>query len=867
MNYELNTRYCTALAAAIIFLGFSSLNAYAQEAAEEETGIGALEEIIVTGTRRETAQQDTPLAITTLTTSQIENTFLNDPRALSDLTPNMTLTTQTGFNAVAGGIRGTGSITILVMQDNAVGFLVDDFALSHVQSQFVELFDIEQVEVYRGPQGTLFGKNTTGGVISIQTKQPEFNEFRGLVEVDYGQYDSNDGNIAKAKVALNIPLIDDTLALRFAVIKDTSDGYYTNDKDTATFPEMIPFFGLFGLPVVDAPLPPELDTTHVGGGEDLGGKDVLAAKAKLRWKPNDLYEALFTYEYVNDDSDSPPGINETPEGEGFLIELQGFPGIQQAGHSDPFSTGVSNTRHIGINVGDGHLVDVDGYYLNQTFSLDRYSVVSITGFRDSEEILPSTYTGEAYATYFDATRSTMREQFQQEIRLVSNFEDSPFNFVAGGAFFTDDVFFVAMTSVGLQTLIPAFNAANGTFFDDRGFVNLDLDITDTGAFQSSEQERESWALYFDGTYEVNEQLRFSAGIRYTEDSKDFSRLIDGAGVCNEFTRPQDAVPIDPGLPMDPANNINCLDVRSNALSRAGLTGPEWDRQTVPLGREHFGVDVLPSDSWDAVTWRLALDYAMSDDVMLYGSIATGFQSGGFTETCSSEATCRPFFEETNINYEFGVKSDVLDNTLRLNWALFYTEYEDLQRNQVVPYTNALGNATQETITINSGKSSAWGTELELTWVPTANLRLDGSLGYLDHEYDEFILELVVGTPEDLSHLTPPFSPEWQVAAGITYESPMFGNAGGDFIWNANFHYQSVAEMSVFNSTLSQLEERTLVNASVTYRDANERLHVTLYGRNLLDETYRNSANSVAGLWNFTQYGAPLEYGVQVRFEF
>ncbi len=851
---------------------FFSINAYAQDASDEEAGIGLLEEIVVTGTRRETVQQDTPLAITALTAQQMENTFLNDVRAIGDLVPNLTLTTQTGFNAVAGGIRGTGSITILVMQDNAVGFLIDDFALSHVQSQFVELFDIEQVEVYRGPQGTLFGKNTTGGAISIQTKRPIFNEFSGEVEGDLGRYDSNGGSIAKAKIALNIPLIDDTLAFRFSGILDTSDGYYSNDKDTATFPEVIPFFGLFGLPVNDAPLPPELDATNVGKGEDLGGKDVFAAKAKLLWKPNDMYEALFTYEFVDDNSDSPPGVNETPAavnpvGLNFLIADMGFPGIQAAGHTDPFSTGVTDTTHIGINVGDGHQVDVDGYYLNQTFTLDQYSIISITGFRDSEEILPSTYTGEAYATFFDATRSTMREQFQQEIRLVSSFEDSPFDFVAGAAYFTDDVFFVAMTSVGLQTLIPVFNADNGSFFDDRGFVNLDLDITNTGAFQSSIQDRETWAAYFDGTFEVNDKLRISAGIRYTDDSKDFSRVIDGGGVCNQYTRPQDAVPIDPDLPVDPANNVNCIDVRSNALSRAGLTGPEWDRQTLPLGREHFGVTALSSESWDALTWRLAMDYSVSDDVMAYGSIATGFQSGGFTETCSSVATCTPFDEETNINFEFGLKSDLLDNTLRLNWAVFYTEYEDLQRNQVVPYTNALGNEVQETITINSGKSSAWGTEIELTWVPTSNLRFDGSIGYLDHEYDEFILELVVGVPTDLSHLTPPFSPELQIFGGITYESSMFGDTGGKLIWNANIHYQDEAEMSVFNSTFSQLEERTLVNASVTFRDADDRYHMTLYGRNLLDETYRNSANSVAGLWNFTQFGAPLEYGVQVGFAF
>lgn len=126
-----------------------------------------LEEVIVTGTKRAVAQQDTPIAISTLTANDIARTFGNDIRAVGDLSPNVNLTLQTGFNALAGGIRGTGTISILTTQDPSVGILIDEFALNHVQTQFVELFDLEQVEIYRGPQGTLFGKNSTGGVIAI----------------------------------------------------------------------------------------------------------------------------------------------------------------------------------------------------------------------------------------------------------------------------------------------------------------------------------------------------------------------------------------------------------------------------------------------------------------------------------------------------------------------------------------------------------------------------------------------------------------------------------------------------------------------------------------------------------------------------
>ncbi|MBT4160144.1 MAG: TonB-dependent receptor, partial [Gammaproteobacteria bacterium] len=168
-----------------LLLGAAVCTSMTAFAAEEAT----LEEIVVTGTKRTTSMQDTPLAVSTLTAGMISNTFVNDIRAVADLTPNVLLTKQPGFNAVAGGIRGTGSTSILVMQDTSVGITVDDFGIGSVQSQFIELFDVQQAEIYRGPQGTLFGKNSTGGVIAITTKQPDLQEYGGDIEFTYGQYD------------------------------------------------------------------------------------------------------------------------------------------------------------------------------------------------------------------------------------------------------------------------------------------------------------------------------------------------------------------------------------------------------------------------------------------------------------------------------------------------------------------------------------------------------------------------------------------------------------------------------------------------------------------------------------------------------
>ena len=135
-----------------------------------------LEEVIVTGTKRAVSVQDVPIAITAISEQAMAGTFRNDILSIANLAPGVTLGQMAGFRAISGGIRGTGQNSILVTQDASVAVLVDEFGLNNVQSQFVESFDVERIEIYRGPQGTLFGKNSTGGAISIVTKRPQMNE-------------------------------------------------------------------------------------------------------------------------------------------------------------------------------------------------------------------------------------------------------------------------------------------------------------------------------------------------------------------------------------------------------------------------------------------------------------------------------------------------------------------------------------------------------------------------------------------------------------------------------------------------------------------------------------------------------------------
>jgi iron complex outermembrane recepter protein len=816
-----------------------------------------LEEVIVTGTKRAIAQQDTPISVSTLTANDIARTFGNDIRAVGDLSPNVNLTLQTGFNALAGGIRGTGSISILTTQDPSVGILIDEFALSHVQTQFVELFDLEQVEIYRGPQGTLFGKNSTGGVIAITSKRPDMNEFGGSINVQTSTYGSDSDNY-KMQVGFDVPLIPGELAIRFAGSQTVEDGFYFNDKDTATFPNS-PLYGALGI--TSDLLPPELSQVTSGAGENLSGKDVFAAKAKVLWQPNDNFEAYFIWEVVRDDSDSPAAVNETPPGEGFLLELLGFPGIQAAGHGDPFSTGMTQ-QGAGINIRDGHQVDVDGYYLNLSYSMENFTIKSNTGYREQEETLPSTYTGEAFLSLFDATRNLEREQFQQELRLVSEF-DGPLNFVVGGIYISDELDFRSYATVGLSALFPSV-LGGGAFFDDRGFVNMDLrGITGDPGSGQVKQDRESLAFYADGTYQIDDQWSLTMGIRYTKDEKEFYKPTGGGGPCNQYTEPRDAIT---------GANGNCLDIRSTVVSRAGLEGSQIDPRKAALPASAYFFIADAKEEWTETTWRVVVDYKTESDHLWYASVATGFLAGGFSETCSQKPTCIAYDPETNINYEVGFKGDLLDGVLRFNASVFYTDFEDLQRNQVFRFIDPLSNVEgQETITLNAGKSNSTGVEIETTWLATDNLTIKGSIGYLDSSYDEFDFEGV-----DLSSLDIPFASELQVGAQATYIQTL--TSGATITYYLAAHYQDDAEMSPFDPnavangiarhpTYSQLESRTLVDLNVTYTDPDARFYATLFGKNLLDEEYRVSSNSVGGLWNFTQFGAPALWGVEFGMKF
>ena len=868
-------------ALAALVLGLSS-SAWAQAAdpaaasdsapaAAPEQRQGGIEEIIVTGTKRSQVSQDVPISITAISEQMIDSSFRTDVLQLGEMTPGVALGQVAGFRAIAGGVRGTGQNSILVTQDSSVVLLVDEFALSNVQAQFVELFDVERVEIYRGPQGTLFGKSATGGAISIITKRPDLEEMTADFEFQYGVFNGDDGpkhsDIQKYMAAINVPLIEGKLAVRGTAILDRDDGYYTNDKDTATFPTTWLLGGI-------APFAPGFSTRTTGSGEKLNNTDVFATKLKVLFQPNEMYEAYFLFDWLDDNSGSPPGVNEsdeddpsTPANEAMLLPQLGFPSIAAAGNKDPLRTGVSNQcfegNEDGLCLTAGHRVDVEGYMLHQQLTLDEVTLKLIAGWRNQEEILPSTYTGEAYTSLFDASRNTTKKNTQIELRAATDF-DGPFNLVAGASWSREQTDMLAYATVGLLSLVTFVDTDRNDgvaapLVDGNGFLNLDTSFQTDPAMTGARQDRKTWAFYADGTLELGARFSVAGGFRYTKDEKDFFRRANAGGPCTALTPAKDAVDVD--TDGDPLTPDVCLDARSNAVSRVGggFSAKDLKPFDMPLPNSAFGINSRFDDSWKSWTGRIVLDYKTTDDSHAYVSYATGFIPGGFTETCSSPTTCLPFDSETNWNVELGFKGQFLDNSLQTNAAIFYTQYKDLIRSQVVPFTDPFGLTTQETINVNAGVSRATGFELEGTWLPIEGLTLAANFAYLNHEYKEFVLNAT-----DLSGNRVPFSPKLKWGFNASYEHEI---GFGSLAYNLIYSHQDEVEMSVFNSPRTQMTEWDTIDANIKFEPEGGRWSFTFWGKNLTDERTRIAANSVAGLWNFTMYGRPRSYGLSVGVNF
>ncbi|MFK8019947.1 MAG: TonB-dependent receptor [Pseudomonadales bacterium] len=769
-----------------------------------------LEEVLVTATRRgNTDILRTPVAVTAITGSDIERFSPRDLNDIAVLAPSLSAGSVAAFNSASFSMRGVAETTIIVFKESPVGVTIDDFVLNHVQTQNLEMFDIDQIEVLRGPQGTLFGKNTTGGAISVKTKRPSLDSGEVDFRVELGDFGTQ-----KITTAVSVPLIEDVLGFRFAGVHLKSDGYY---KNGAQYGPLTVGPGLVNAGGgIDG-------QTGGGNGEDIGGDDVLSFRAKLLWQPTDNFNALFQYEHIRDDGDTPPIVNESTAG--YFFDSWGF----SADQGDPLDVAaVTNDDRFLFNMSQGHQVDIDGFYLNMEWELsDSYSLHSVTGYRDQESHLPNTYTGETFRTLFDATRDDTRETFQQELRLVSNL-DGPVNFVGGLYYQEEDVDFCVLQVVGFVDLLldgePTFLSANPLIL-------------------CNAQQATAFAGFIDGTYDINDSWQLTAGIRYTQEEKKW------AG------RPRRPIQALPNGGFDPTFT--------------------WEQLGTPLAAADFerfpaGV-VRDEEEWKEPTYRVVLGHDFTEDMFGYISYSRGFKSGGYNDQVGTvldpipAAAARPTEPEIADSFELGFKASLLGGDANFAATVFHVTYTDAQRT-----LNASFPTGQETLFFNAAELEVVGLELEGMWAINESFIVRANAMIQDAEFNEFSADTDFDGVDDvdLSGNAPTRAPDMMATLDAVYTIEM-GDAGSfDINGRVAYEDESISSYSdvdpAFDTTLNS---RTTVDASITWNSADENFWVRAIGRNLTDERYRTGSLSVANFWIMSSYAEPRYYGLEIGSNF
>ncbi|MEE4450650.1 TonB-dependent receptor [Novosphingobium resinovorum] len=812
--------YCSSCAFALV-AGFASAPAFAQDTTTADTAApqssGGLAEIVVTATRRATDLQSTPVSVSAVDSTLIAQASPRDLGDIAAFVPNFSAATIANFNAASFAMRGVGQTSIIVYFEPPVAVLVDDFVVPSVQTQLLDTFDIAQVEVLRGPQGTLFGKNTTGGVVTVRTKRPQL-EYVGVdARAEYGDFGQR-----KLQAAMNVP-ISDFAAFRLVGGYEKSDGYYKNGA-------------CYG------PVTGFVDNKFQGaegclGGETLGGKDVWQARAKLLIEPSPNFSALLQYEWIRDRSDSVPSVNENYLYTGdnpFVTDLLGLtdPNAQD---TDPLKRAAYTGRHDGLMYMDqGQRISVDGFYANLEYDTGIGTITSVSGYRSQRSRIPNSYAGATavaedgqYLSFFDATRDDDRKTWQQELRFASDLQ-GPFNFVAGGFYQRDKIDFCVAQLLGFLDLTSGPSAAGN--WNDTPYVLCNA------------QRAKSRAVFLEGTLKLGEKLTIAAGGRYTWDDKTWlgRQQVFAAQLEGGF---------DPTITIDHALDASVYNYPAGVVSVKG--------------------------KWREPTYRASISYQATDDLFVFGGYSHGYKGGGFndqiggfaafgTDLDAFRAAARPTDPEQADSFELGFKSQFLDNRLRFNVTGFYVKYKDLQKQLNVPI-EVNGQPNQVTVFVNAASATVKGIEAELSASPVEGLTLRGVLGYQDGKYNSYTAE---NAGYDLSTAPLDRAPKWQWTLDGAYSLPL----GSDYklTLNGNVAYTGRnLNTQAIDDPLGNtfLNARTLVNGSITLAQADDRYYVRVIGRNLTDKRYRIGTQNVAGLWLNSQFGAPRYFGVELGLSF
>lgn len=729
----------------------AATNGPGQETPVSTPDASASGDIVVTAQRQSQRLQDVPIAVSAFSAANIEKQQIVNPIALQQSLPNVTFT-KTNYTSASFTIRGIGDLCTGATCDSATAIHVNDMPLLGTRLFESEFFDLERVEVLRGPQGTLFGRNATSGVVNFITAKPDLTAIGAAGEFEYGNYDSK-----RVRAMINLPL-GDTFGVRVAGTYLNRDGY----------------------------------TRNLYTGNDIDGRDLYSVRGTLSWKPGpDTRIDLIGYYFHEKDDRAriqkqlchrdPTGVlgclpdrlaAETPNGNSSIFTIltsREFLNVAGAGGLAPFALGsVYQTRDIfstAINPSDPRVVSEDyeptyavseqqytlkafhdfgpisatftgGYMKNMVDSTSDYNLMttdSLAGnpglialdtlgrtgqaapFLDTmrQYLIPNgtgslcqslpdnngvgVYGGKSVCAPtsldFDRSRNNTR-QYSAEVHVDSSL-DGPFNFLLGGIYFdsrqTNNDYYVNSFYLDYISGLLGSASTNGTSF------------TASPYFRNGTQEfrLKSYGVFGETYFEANERLKLTIGLRYNHDDK--------------YVRARTTL-----------LNIPVAFGSSSAIPAFDSGNVDFD--PVRDGNQSFAIN---SVSFSRLTGRAVIDYRITRNNLLYASYSRGYKSGGINPPVATIFQVPTTFEPEKVDaFEIGSKNTFGNGALRLNLTGFYYKYDNLQISRVVARTLVNDNIA----------ANIYGVEAEAVISPTPAFVVNANFSYLKTEVagDKFL---------------------------------------------------------------------------------------------------------------------------------
>jgi iron complex outermembrane recepter protein len=793
------------------------------------------EEIYVTAQFRQQNLQDTPLAITAVTAETMEAKSQTNLAQVADSAPNVTLKPQgASFGpSISVAIRGIGAGDFNPAFEPGVGIYIDDVYYPQLTGAVFDLLDLDRVEILRGPQGTLSGRNSEGGSIKMFTQRPE-GSGEGFVEGTYGTR-----NRIGLRAGFDFALTDD-VAGRISGVYKHQDGYVDQLDFGCVFPAggTATFTANNGTTQVVNPTGgvPRVRPEGSCRVDRLGEVGYQAIRGALRYNPSDAIDINLTAEYIHDAHsaagevlDATDVINNpnTNIGTSTAQYPGGIPGVPYdnrmicgkfcnfSSYSSPAINfiGVATppggqpllaTQNNNKSVYDAYNLAANGHFeLSDMFSLDGIFAYQSwdTTFGVDDDLSPIPLSG--------GYNSLTHWNWSGELRLNAKLADTA-NLVVGAYYFDQQTNYYSYQDLRYIQVAPGVSLFPLQFI------------------QPDETPADAWAGFANVDWEIIPGLTFNGGVRYTEESKEYHYFrLNPDGTINPYLDPVGAV--------------------QGAGAPGALTGL---------------VALYEGQRWD---WRAALNYRFSDAVMVYASVSTGFKGGGTNPRPFFASQAIGFDPEVLTSYEIGAKTDLFDRKLRLNVVGFFGQLDNAQvGTSICPVPNPL-EQTPCAATINGGDAEQKGFEVEFLARPIEGFSIDGSLSYLDFQYTE----LAPGTTISLDE---PFAgvPKWKWSLGAQYEIPL-GGSFGSLTPRVDVSYQDDIYSGVsYQNEFVFIDSYTLANARLTWRNPNEDLSVALEVTNLTDEYYYVTLFDLraagAGL-SKAQPGRPREWAVTVRKTF